>query len=81
MNGDTKLKLRGGLIGAVLTLFLTLASLAYGYGQVNSRLQEVENKADCIQEVRERLVSIESDVKWIKRNSNFQKMSTTLSTL
>jgi len=71
MNGETKLKLRGGLvggvIGVVLTLILTFGTISYGYGQLNGRVFELEKKVECIEDVRERLVRVETIVERIDK--------------
>ncbi len=36
MNGETKIRLKAGLVGAAITLVFTLAGIAFGYGQLNN---------------------------------------------
>jgi len=66
MNGDTKLKLRGGFYGAVFMLFITLLSFVFGYGVLSNRVEALEEKTDCITEINDRLARIETDVEWIR---------------
>ena len=70
MNGDTKLKLRGGLVGAFIgafvVLFITLVGAVYGYGQLNNKVDTIEGRMFAIQDMRDRLVRVENNVEWIK---------------
>jgi translation elongation factor EF-1beta len=67
MNGETKMKLKAGLVGAVITLIFTLAGIAFGYGQLNSRVDAMESRVSCIEEIRERLVRVETLVERIDK--------------
>ena len=67
MNGETKTKLKAGLVGAVITLIFTLAGIAFGYGQLNNRVDAMESKVSCIEEIRERLVRVETLVERIDK--------------
>ncbi|RJP27381.1 MAG: hypothetical protein C4533_07945 [Candidatus Omnitrophota bacterium] len=67
MNGETKIKLKAGFTGAIITLILTLAGIAFGYGQLNNRVEAMEKRISCIEEIRERLVRVETLVERIDR--------------
>ena len=67
MNGETKIRLKAGLVGAVITLIFTLAGIAFGYGQLNNRVDAMESKVSCIEEIRERLVRVETLVERIDK--------------
>jgi hypothetical protein len=67
MNGETKTKLKAGLVGAVITLIFTLAGIAFGYGQLNNRVDAMESRISCIEEIRERLVRVETLVERIDK--------------
>lgn len=70
MNGEVKLKLKAGLLGAALTLVLALAGFAFGYGQLNSRVNAMESRVNCIEDIRERLVRVETVVERIDKKIN-----------
>ena len=69
MNGNTKHKLQGGLIGGVVgviaTLLIIFGHFTYSYGQLNNRVDEIEKKADKIVMIDQRLAVIEAAVKRI----------------
>ena len=67
MNGETKTRLKAGLVGAVITLVFALAGIAFGYGQLNNRVDAMESKVSCIEEIRERLVRVETLVERIDK--------------
>jgi hypothetical protein len=67
MNGETKIKLKAGFVGAVITLVFTLAGIAFGYGQLNSRVDAMESRISCIEEIRERLARLETLVERIDK--------------
>lgn len=67
MNGETKIKLKAGFIGATVTLIFTLAGIAFGYGQLNNRVDAMESRISCIEEIRERLVRVETLVERIDK--------------
>ena len=67
MNGETKTRLKAGLVGAVITLIFTLAGIAFGYGQLNSRVDAMESRISCIEEIRERLARLETLVERIDK--------------
>ena len=67
MNGETKIKLKAGLVGAVISLIFALAGIAFGYGQLNSRVDAMESRVSCIEEIRERLARVETLVERIDR--------------
>lgn len=67
MNGETKIRLKAGLTGVVITLILTLAGIAFGYGQLNNRVDAMETRISCIEEIRERLVRVETLVERIDK--------------
>jgi len=67
MNGDTKQRLWGGFIGGILVLLLSLLSATYGYGQLNNRVCSNEDKLKGMQEVKERLVRVETIVERIDK--------------
>lgn len=67
MNGETKIRLKAGLIGAVLTLILALTGIAFGYGQLNSRVDAMELRTSCIEDIRERLVRVDTLVERIDK--------------
>lgn len=67
MNGETKIRLKAGFVGAVISLVLALAGIAFGYGQLNSRVDAMETKTHCIEEIRERLVRVETLVERIDK--------------
>lgn len=67
MNGETKIRLKSGFIGAVISLILTLWGIAFGYGQLNNRVDAMESKVNCIGEIRERLVRVETLVERIDK--------------
>jgi len=67
MNGETKTRLKSGLVGAAITLILTLTGIAFGYGQLNNRVDAMESKVSCIEEIRERLVRVETLVERIDK--------------
>jgi translation elongation factor EF-1beta len=67
MNGETKIKLKAGFVGAVISLIFTLAGIAFGYGQLNSRVDAMESRVSCIEEIRERLVRVETLVERIDK--------------
>lgn len=67
MNGETKIRLKAGFVGAVISLVLALAGIAFGYGQLNSRVDAMEKKTFCIEEIRERLVRVETLVERIDK--------------
>ena len=52
MNGETKTKLKAGFVGAVITLIFTLAGIAFGYGQLNNRVDSMESRVSCIEEIK-----------------------------
>ncbi len=67
MNGETKIKLKAGFVGAVISLIFTLTGIAFGYGQLNSRVDTMESRVSCIEEIRERLVRVETLVERIDK--------------
>jgi len=67
MNGETKTRLKAGLVGAVITLVFALAGIAFGYGQLNSRVDAMESRVSCIEEIRERLTRVETLVERIDK--------------
>jgi len=67
MNGETKIRLKAGLVGAAITLVFTLAGIAFGYGQLNNRVDSMESRVSCIEEIRERLVRVETLVERIDK--------------
>ena len=67
MNGETKTKLKAGFVGATITLIFTFAGIAFGYGQLNSRVDAMELRVSCIEEIRERLVRVETLVERIDK--------------
>ncbi len=67
MNGETKIRLKAGFVGATITLILTLTGIAFGYGQLNSRVDAMESRVSCIEEIRERLVRVETLVERIDK--------------
>ena len=67
MNGETKIRLKAGLVGAAITLVFTLAGIAFGYGQLNNRVDAMESRVSCIEEIRERLVRVETLVERIDK--------------
>ena len=67
MNGDTKLKLKGGLVGASCMLIIAFGGFAFGYGSLNTRVDGLTKKIACIEEVRERLVRVETIVERIDK--------------
>jgi len=67
MNGETKIRLKAGFVGAVISLVLALTGIAFGYGQLNSRVDVMEAKTRCIEEIRERLVRVETLVERIDK--------------
>jgi hypothetical protein len=67
MNGETKIRLKAGLVGAAITLVFTLAGIAFGYGQLNSRVDAMESRISCIEEIRERLARLETLVERIDK--------------
>ncbi len=67
MNGETKIRLKAGIVGAVITLVFALAGIAFGYGQLNSRVEAMELRTSCIEEIRERLVRVETLVERIDK--------------
>ena len=67
MNGETKIRLKAGLVGAVITLIFALAGIAFGYGQLNSRVDAMESRVSCIEDIRERLVRVETLVERIDK--------------
>lgn len=67
MNGETKTRLKAGFVGAAITLIFTLAGIAFGYGQLNSRVDAMESRVSCIEEIRERLAKVETLVERIDR--------------
>ena len=67
MNGNVKIRLKAGLLGAVITLILALAGFAFGYGQLNSRVNTMESRVNCIEDIRERLVRVETLVERIDK--------------
>jgi len=60
MNGWTK------TVSIALSILVLFCGIAFGYGTLNNRVLSNENKIKCIQEIRDRVISIEADVKWIK---------------
>ena len=81
MNGNTRLKLEGGviggLIGALVSCAVAFASVSYGYGQLNNRVAENEKKTSCITEVKERLARIETKLERI----NFHEIEALLASI
>ena len=67
MNGGTKIRLKSGLVGAAITLIFTLAGIAFGYGQLNNRVDAMESRVSCIEDIRERLVRVETLVERIDK--------------
>lgn len=67
MNGEAKIRLKSGLIGAVITLVFTLAGIAFGYGQLNNRVDAMESRISCFEEIRERLARVETLVERIDK--------------
>jgi len=67
MNGEIKVRLKAGLLGAVITLVFTLAGIAFGYGQLNNRVDAMESRVSCIEDIRERLVRVETLVERIDK--------------
>jgi len=67
MNGETKIRLKAGLVGAAITLVFTLVGIAFGYGQLNSRVNVMESRVSCIEDIRERLVRVETLVERIDK--------------
>lgn len=67
MNGEIKVRLKAGLLGAVITLVFTLAGIAFGYGQLNNRVDAMESRVGCIEDIRERLVRVETLVERIDK--------------
>jgi hypothetical protein len=67
MNGETKIRLKAGLVGATITLIFALAGIAFGYGQLNNRVDSMESRVSCIEEIRERLVRVETLVERIDK--------------
>jgi len=67
MNGETKVRLKAGLVGASITLILTLTGIAFGYGQLNNKVESMESRISCIEEIRERLVRVETVVERIDK--------------
>jgi len=67
MNGETKIKLKAGFVGAVISLIFALAGIAFGYGQLNNRVDAMESRISCIEEIRERLVRVETLVERIDK--------------
>jgi translation elongation factor EF-1beta len=48
-------------------LILTLTGIAFGYGQLNNRVDVMESRVSCIEEIRERLVRVETLVERIDK--------------
>lgn len=67
MNGETKIRLKAGFVGAAITLIFTFAGIAFGYGQLNNRVDAMESRISCIEEIRERLVRVETLVERIDK--------------
>ena len=65
MNGNTWNKLQGGIIGVVVTLLVFIGGIAYGYGQLNSRVCENEKKISSMTGLGERLARIEAKLEII----------------
>ena len=65
MNGDTKLRLQGAFWGAVLAFAIFLLSATFGYGHLNGRVEGIEQRISCIEDIRERLIKVETIVERI----------------
>ena len=66
MNGDTKNKWRGGVYGAAITALLAVVAFAFGYGMLTNRVEALEEKADCIEQIHKDIATIRNDISWIK---------------
>ncbi len=66
MNGDTKLRLKGGFYGAIITVFVTFIAFVFGYGILNNRVEALEEKTDCLKEIHEDIATIKNDIGWMK---------------
>ena len=62
MNGDTKNKIQGVFIGAAVSLFIFLLTATFGYGHLNGKVDSVQRRISCIEDIRERLVKVETIV-------------------
>jgi len=71
MNGNTKLKLQGGImggiVGAVVALLIAFASFSYSYGQLNTRVEENEKKVGIVSSIDKRLARVETILERIER--------------
>lgn len=62
MNGETRNRIQGALIGAIITFVIFLLTATFGYGHLNGRVDGVVKRINCIEDIRERLARVETKI-------------------
>ena len=55
------------IIRIALPIILIIASVIYGYGRLNNRVEAIEKRVEKTEDTRERLIRVEEGVEYLKK--------------